>query len=384
LNVATQPVENASPRTPHAEPVGEDPVEQQIERDREEAHEHRRLALVERVERVHEHLERRVAGEAERIEAQRPGRLGGRGGVEFAMLIEHEMIGSASIMSPAVGRHRQQECEAHRARELGSKRVDLARDDQTREQGSVTVPSATPNNPSGSCMSRNAIESAKIAPSPSVEANIELTSTLSCVVLPAMTEGPMSRKDRADAGVAPMKVGPEAVSERAQRRQLHEQLQRAADQRADREADQRARAEMRVHPIPERDAADDRSQIEETRCHGRQAEYALGVQDPHDQRGQRHQQDERKHDARELGRERGLRRIESRREQATSCGEKTMPAMQMRAEHDGVSVVTLFASRHAASSPLRAIVLLNVVTKAVDSAPRRTNRAADSVCETRP
>jgi hypothetical protein len=54
---------------------------------------------------------------------------------------------------------------------------------------------------------------------------------------------------------------------------------------------------------------------------------------------------------------------------ATSCGEKTMPAMQMPPRTTAVSVVTLFASRQAASSPLRVIVLLNVVTKAVDSAP---------------
>ena len=36
--------------------------------------------------------------------------------------------------------------------------------------------------------------SQKIAPSPSVEANIELTSTLNCVVLAAITEGTMSAK----------------------------------------------------------------------------------------------------------------------------------------------------------------------------------------------
>ena len=60
--------------------------------------------------------------------------------------------------------------------------------------GSVTVPSATPNRPSGSCIRRNAIDSQKIGPSPSVEANIELTSTLNCVVLAAMTDGPMSAR----------------------------------------------------------------------------------------------------------------------------------------------------------------------------------------------
>jgi len=60
--------------------------------------------------------------------------------------------------------------------------------------GRVTLPSATPNRPSGSCISRKAIASQKIGPSPSVEANIELISTLNWVVLAAMTDGPISAR----------------------------------------------------------------------------------------------------------------------------------------------------------------------------------------------
>ena len=54
---------------------------------------------------------------------------------------------------------------------------------------------------------------------------------------------------------------------------------------------------------------------------------------------------------------------------ATSCGENTIPTRQIADSATAVSVATLFASRHAASSPPRAMVLLKVVTNAVDSAP---------------
>ena len=54
---------------------------------------------------------------------------------------------------------------------------------------------------------------------------------------------------------------------------------------------------------------------------------------------------------------------------ATNCGENTIPSRQMTLSTIVVSVATLLASRQAAASPPRAMVLLNVVTKAVDSAP---------------
>src|ERR1700688_1034032 len=53
----------------------------------------------------------------------------------------------------------------------------------------------------------------------------------------------------------------------------------------------------------------------------------------------------------------------------TSCDENSMPATHIEPKTTRVNVATLFASRHAAASSLRAMVLLNVVTNAVDSAP---------------
>ena len=73
--------------------------------------------------------------------------------------------------------------------------------------GSVTVPSATPNRPSGSCINRKAMASQKIAPSPSVEANIELISTLICVVLAAMTAGPIRARMAITPGSRQRKSG---------------------------------------------------------------------------------------------------------------------------------------------------------------------------------
>ncbi len=48
--------------------------------------------------------------------------------------------------------------------------------------------------PSGNCISRNAIDNQYVGPSPSLDANIELTSTFTWTVLAAMTDGPMSRR----------------------------------------------------------------------------------------------------------------------------------------------------------------------------------------------
>ena len=54
---------------------------------------------------------------------------------------------------------------------------------------------------------------------------------------------------------------------------------------------------------------------------------------------------------------------------ATSSCEKTMPARQIAPRTMIVRVATLFARRQAAASSLRAIVLLNTVTNAVERAP---------------
>src|ERR1700722_2436051 len=54
---------------------------------------------------------------------------------------------------------------------------------------------------------------------------------------------------------------------------------------------------------------------------------------------------------------------------ATSWLENTIPAIHRSPSTPAVRVATLFARRHAESSPPRAMVLLKVVTNAVDSAP---------------
>jgi hypothetical protein len=54
---------------------------------------------------------------------------------------------------------------------------------------------------------------------------------------------------------------------------------------------------------------------------------------------------------------------------STSCGANTMPSSVTALMKTAVSVATLFARRHADSSPSTAIFFENVVMNAVDSAP---------------
>ncbi len=60
--------------------------------------------------------------------------------------------------------------------------------------GSVTVAMATPNTPSGSCISRNALLSHETAPLPWSLAKEAFTATLTCTALAAMTAGPIRRR----------------------------------------------------------------------------------------------------------------------------------------------------------------------------------------------
>ena len=82
-----------------------------------------------------------------------------------------------------------------------------------------------------------------------------------------------------------------------------------AEQSPKREPDQSALAEMRmppvrlrIEPVAKRHAADDRADIEEARSHRRNSEDVLRVQHSHDERGERNEKDERKHDPRQQDR----------------------------------------------------------------------------------
>src|SRR6266850_1909670 len=152
------------------------------------------------------------------------------------------MMGSASIISPIV--------EGIVIRNASR----IARESSLRNEtmlpvaairassGRATVPRATPKIPSGICIRRKAAASQKVGPSPSFDAYTELTSTLTWVVLAATTEGPG--------------------------------------------------AEIRIEPVPQQHATDDRAEIEEARGHCRHSENALGVQHSHHQGRKRHQQNE--------------------------------------------------------------------------------------------
>ncbi len=158
---------------------------------------------------------------------------------------------------------------------------------------------------------------------------------------------------------------------------LHGKLEQAADQRSQCQSHKTALAELRVPPVglrleptAERDAADDRAEIEKARGHRRHAKNVLRVEHPHHQRGQRDQQDERIHDPREQDRERRLFGPKPGSEDMQrGPGRPTMPSKVTALMKTAVSVATLFASRQAEASPSVAIFFEKVVTKAVESAP---------------
>ena len=180
--------------------------------------------------------------------------------------------------------------------------------------GRATVPSATPKRPSGSCIRRKATASQKVGPSPSCEANTELTSTLTCVVLAAMTEGPIRRSTATHARVAPVKVGPVAEARRRSAGSCTQQLQRAPDQRADREPEDRRGPKCGSSQYPSSTPPTIEPRLKKLEAMAGMPNTLRGIEHAHDQRRQRHQQDERVHDARERHGQLRLRRIEPGRE----------------------------------------------------------------------
>src|SRR5437879_4098475 len=56
---------------------------------------------------------------------------------------------------------------------------------------------------------------------------------------------------------------------------------------------------LRIEPVTKRNAADDRAEIKKARRHRWHPKNMFRVEHSHYQRGQRHQKDEREHDARE-------------------------------------------------------------------------------------
>ena len=133
-----------------------------------------------------------------------------------------------------------------------------------------------------------------------------------------------------------MKIGAIFITDAPQRRKLRNQLPQAADERADRQADERTRAEMRIEPPAERDAADDRAEIEKARGHRRRAENMLRVEHSHHERRERHEQDERPHDPREQNRQRGFfRRPAPPRHHIDQLRREDDPEQRDRAHENG-------------------------------------------------
>ena len=189
--------------------------------------------------------------------------------------------------------------------------------------GSDTVPSATPNIPSGSCIRRNAYGQPGDRPVAEMGREHRIDEHVHLGGAGSDHRGDHEPEDGLHALVPPMEVGPEAIAQASERRQLHPELHRPADQCSEREPQSRPHPEMRIDEPADAGTGDDGAHVEEARGGRGNAEDVLRVQHPHDERRQRDQQDEREHDARQrhgqrrlLGREsaaRSARRSRARR-----------------------------------------------------------------------
>src|SRR6266550_3851573 len=158
------------------------------------------------------------------------------------------MIGSARIMSPIAAGIVSNSTSRTECASAERNSFVLPTAALRETNGSVTVATATPKIPRGNCIKRKAMFSHVIGPSPIPDAKMLLTATFTCTALAEMRMTPIG---------------------------------------------------LWIEPVTKRFPADDGAEIEKTRGHRRDAEDVSRVQHSHDQRSQRHEQNERKHDPRE-------------------------------------------------------------------------------------
>ena len=103
---------------------------------------------------------------------------------------------------------------------------------------------------------------------------------------------------------------------------------------------------MRIEPVAQRHATNDRADIEKARSQRRNSEDMFRVQHSHDERGKRDEEDERKHDPRQQDREGGFFRGEAG-SRIPSCGAKRIPRSVTALMKTRVRVATLLASPQA-------------------------------------
>ena len=159
-------------------------------------------------------------------------------------------------------------------------------------------------NPSGNCIRRNAMFSQVMGPSPNDEAKPLFTATFTWTALAAIVAGPISSENVAHAGIAPLEVGSETKTDAHERRQLHEQLQQPPTRVPSARPIRRATAEMRIEPGSQSAAPpmiEPRLKKLDAIAGMPKTSFAFNI--PMTQRGERDEQNERKHDPREQNRE---------------------------------------------------------------------------------
>ena len=150
------------PAVSPAQAKREQPVEEEIHSHGDEAHDHRRLAPVESVERRHEHLHRRIGGEPDRIEAQGGGRLLGLIGIEPAVLVENRDDGLGEDDQADGCGYGEQKGEPQATGKLAAEVDAVAGGDQTRQhrqrhrrQGDAKDPERQLHEAKGDCEPEN-------------------------------------------------------------------------------------------------------------------------------------------------------------------------------------------------------------------------------------
>ena len=201
LASATSEVESARPDVPKPSTRTNDPVEREVDHDREQAHQHRRARVVERVERGRQHLDAGVAGEPDRVAGERLRRGGGVGGREAAVLVDAgRSPARRTTPSPAAAGTQSRATSSSACRSAERMASASPRATCRDTTGRVTVPIATPKSPIGSCMKRKATFSHDTGPLPRYEAKLLLTNTFTCTAAAPIVAGAMSRSTWRSAG----------------------------------------------------------------------------------------------------------------------------------------------------------------------------------------
>ena len=305
---------------PHAETEGQLPVEEDIEPDGDKTHRHRSPSAVESIKRGRKNLDARVGHQSRGIKLQRATRLQSVIQREFSALVNQPDDLVAQQNKPDGSRQGEEQREADRlGQRLAEVRHVAARGNlRNRRQGYRSH--GHTENPERQLHQAEGVGQpahrpvAEVGGEDAVDHDIDLHRAGS-------NHGRQHQPDNAlHLRIAPAEIKMEGESDLFQTRDLHRELEETAHQRANGHADQCARTEGRINEPRHGHAAENRTQVVETRGQRGHAEDIARVEHAHDQRSQGHHENEGEHDARQFDGEGGLLRVEARSQHGNERG----------------------------------------------------------------